>query len=313
MCNELEAFVALFGELKHKVNNSPSTLSWLSNQKSDVRRLAYLVGESADKIRKNRAGKPERHQVVPPGFISAWDEYENRFTLNVSQILEAERKAGVEDFLAELKGVAVSRGKDVDSLLKEILAKLESHKQPGDSFNPLKDDPVSLIYNLLLTYEDVVREILPDDEYADKAIGAWHFFEGVLGLDHRGIYDRWKQVPELLIPSHALRVDPQPIFELYNEAVRCYVFGNRIAAISMCRALLEHILSKHYKIEEAGLDNMITVAEGRYKHFKRMRMNDRRKLANRIMHDYEKKPHVEDEAVVEFLKTIRTLVRDIPK
>ncbi len=309
MTTDLGTFVALFGQLKVKVNNNPMTLSWLAPQKSDVRRLASLLGESADRIRKHRAENPKRHQVVPRGFISAWRDFENRFSLPVAEIVKEQRKARPEKWLTELKRVAVAQGKDADSVLQEIFAGLEARKEPGDSFDPLNDDPVSLINNLIMTYEDVVREILSyDGDEGDKAIGAWNFFERVIGLKHREIYNRWKQIPELLIPSHALKVNPQPIFELYNEAVRSYVFGNNVAAISMCRALLEHILSTHYNIKADHLDNMITLAEARYNHFRKMRMQESRKLANRIMHDYEKKPHVEDKAVVEFLRTIQTLV-----
>ena len=153
---------------------------------------------------------------------------------------------------------------------------------------------------------------MSDDEDADKAIGAWRFFDEVLRVDHRAIYARWKSIPDLLIPSHILRVDPRPVVDLYNEAVRCYVFGNKIAAFVMCRAILEHILNKHYRIEEGDLDKTITMAEGRFSQFKKMKLHEKRKLANSIMHKYEKHSEVEDRVVVDFLKTIQAIVKDIP-
>lgn len=313
MLNEFETFLTLFIKLKQKVNDSPTILQWLSEQKSDVRRIAFLLGESAEKIRINQAKKPEKYQVVPQGFITAWNNYEKKYSSPITQIVAAERKAGVETFITELKEIASMRGEDFDSILNNILSEIESKKQLGDLFDPLKDDPVSLIEDILLTYEDVINAGIIIDEASDKAVGAWRFFDSVLGLDHRGIYDRWKQIPELLIPSHVLRINTQPIFDLYNEAVRCYVFGNRIAAISMCRALLEHILSNHYRIEAQDLDKMITVAEIKYQNLRKLRMHDKRKLANRIMHDYENKPHVENKLVIDFLKTIQTLIHNIPK
>ena len=151
------------------------------------------------------------------------------------------------------------------------------------------------------------------DDLADKAIGAWYFFEKTIGLDHEAIYRRWKSVPELLIPRHALSVNPRPILELYNEAVKTYVFGNKVASISMCRALLEHILEKHYRIDGEGLDKMIAIAEHRFNQFRKLDLQGKRKLADRIMHDYEKQSDVEDKIVVDFLTAIREIVKNIPK
>jgi hypothetical protein len=39
------------------VKSSPTKLSWLAEQKSDIRRLAFLVGEAARKIEKDQAEK----------------------------------------------------------------------------------------------------------------------------------------------------------------------------------------------------------------------------------------------------------------
>lgn len=313
MLSEHEAFTTLFNELRSRVNNSPTTLAWLSEQKADIRRLAYLVGEAAEKIQKARATSAERHLVVPTGFVTAWEMFETQFEVPIREILESERKAGTEEFLAQLKEIAERQHTDADSLLEKILSEIESRRQPGDSFDPTRDDPASLIENIFMTFSDVAEEILSNDENADKAIGAWRFFDETLRVDHRAIYARWKNIPDLLIPSHALRVNPRPVFDLYNEAVRCYVFGNKIAAVSMCRALLEHILKKHYKIEGNDLNKMITMAEARYSHFKKMKLHDKRKLANTIMHKYEKQSEVEDQSVVDFLDTIKAIVQHIPR
>ena len=312
MLTEQEAFTTMFNELLRRVNNSSTTLAWLSAQTAEVRRLAYVVGESAEKIRREQAISAERHRVVPHGFVTAWKIFESAFDAPLRRIVESERKAGLDDFVMKLQAIAEQQHTDVESLWEKLWSEIKSGRESGDSFDPTRDDPASLIGDIFVTYSDMVdNDFLGED--ADKAVGAWRFFDRTLGLDHRAIYDRWKLVPELLIPSHALRVNPRSIFELYNEAVRCYVFGNKIAAVSMCRALLEHILKKHYKIQEDDLDRMITMAEGRYSHFKRMRLHDKRKLANDIMHNYEKQSEVADRVVIEFLKTIQALVQNIPR
>ena len=55
MLNELETFTVLFNQLMGRVKNNPTTLTWLAEQAAGVRRLAYLVGESAEKIQKKQA------------------------------------------------------------------------------------------------------------------------------------------------------------------------------------------------------------------------------------------------------------------
>ncbi len=313
MLDEKETFTALFNQLTNRVKNSPTKLSWLTEQKSDIRRLAFLVGETARKIEKNHVAKSEKHSVVPPGYITAWRDYENRYKAEIDLIVATEREKSTEEFLQKIREIAEAKNKDFDSVLNEILDEIGARNNPGDSFDPLEDDPAELIDDIFCTYHDMVANDFFSDDLPDKAIGAWYFFDKTIGLDHRAIYKRWKSVPELLIPKHALSVNPRPIEELYNEAVKTYVFGNKVASISMCRALLEHILQKHYRIEEEGLDKMITIAEGRFKQFRKLDLHKKRKLANRIMHDYEKQSDLEDKIVVDFLKTIQEMVKNIPK
>jgi hypothetical protein len=311
--NDLETFTALFTQLKRRVKDNPVTLAWLSEQRDDIRRLAHIVEDTASRIRKSGARKRSKHTVVPSGFISAWRDYEHRFASPLKAIATAESAKEVEKYLAELRTVAAKRNQDLGSLLQEVMSEIEAHKQPGDSFDPTEDDPASLIEEIFLTFEDVVNSGLLSDSAADKAIGAWNFFDTALGLNHREIYSRWRKVPELLIPAHALSANSRPIIELYNEAVRAYVFGNKVASISMCRALLEHVLKEHYHIGEESLAKVIAKAEGVYPQLRRLKLQRKRELANRVMHDYENQTDMRDQSVIEFLKTLQAVVRDIPK
>lgn len=316
MLSDLETFTALFNSLKKEVNDSPATLAWLSEQKSDVRRLAYLVGDIAEKIKKTKATSTERYLVAPTGFATAWKRFESQFAAPIKDIFVAEKKVVVDNFLGEIEKIAAQKGVSKDSILEKIYQEVASYRELGDSFDPISDNPVPLINEIFHMYESIVEQDLLDEGdvgLGDKAVGAWRFFDKTIGMDHQSIYDRWKRIPELLIPAHALRVNSRPIIELYNEAVRCYVFGNKVSAIAMCRALLEHILKKHYKIDADDLDKTITMAEARYSHFKKMKLHDKRKLANEIMHRYEKHSEVEDRVVIEFLKTIQTIVQQIPR
>ena len=99
MLDKLETFTDLFKNLQTQCNDSPTALSWLAEQKSDIRRLAFLIGESAEQIEKHRAEKSEKHSIVPAGFITAWKEYENRYGSVMETIVAAERKGNAEKFL----------------------------------------------------------------------------------------------------------------------------------------------------------------------------------------------------------------------
>ena len=274
--------------------------------------MAILVEEKAKRIKRSKARKRGKHTVAPVGFETAWQDYEKRFAPPLQLIAKAEDKKQADDFMATFRAIAAKRNQDVDTLLTDLVAEIESRKQPGDSFDPMEDDPASLIEEIFMTYGDMVGQGMLDAE-ADKAIGAWKFFDETIGLGHREIYNRWKKVPELLIPAHALSNNSRPIVELYNEAVRTYVFGNKIASISMCRALLEHVLEKHYRISDENLAKVIAKAEGAYPKLRKLRMQNKRLLGNRVLHDYENQASLEDQSVIEFLRTIQALVSDIPQ
>lgn len=66
-----------------------------------------------------------------------------------------------------------------------------------------------------------------------------------------------------------------------------------------CAKLLEHILTRHYKIKGRDLDKIIMIAEAQYPHFEQMDLHAKRKLANKIMHKFERQSEVKDRVVVE--------------
>ena len=118
--NDLETFTTLFNSLKGKVNDSPATLSWLSEQKPGIRRHAYEVGLVAAKIKKVKAAQADHHQVVPGGFATAWKNYESKFEVQIVPIVVAENEAGVKSWLAEIEKVAEARNLSTEELLEKF-------------------------------------------------------------------------------------------------------------------------------------------------------------------------------------------------
>jgi hypothetical protein len=101
--------------------------------------------------------------------------------------------------------------------------------------------------------------------------------------------------------------------ELYNEAVRAYVFGCNIASVAMCRALMEHILKHHYKVQENNLEDRIDKAAQIFLQPKKHKLHKIRKIANEVLHYYESGKNIKDLEVIDCLSTIKILVQKAPK
>ena len=127
----------------------------------------------------------------------------------------------------------------------------------------------------------------------------------------KAISRRWENAPYLFI-SEKINKRINKLIELYNEAAKCYIFGLNVAAVAMCRALLEYILIQYYKIEEDNLKRIISSAEKRYNRLKKLNLDKLRSEGNDVMHKYETREYLEESAVIEYLSTIRELVHMIP-
>ncbi|MBU4583548.1 MAG: DUF4145 domain-containing protein [Proteobacteria bacterium] len=146
----------------------------------------------------------------------------------------------------------------------------------------------------------------------DKHIGALNYFEKVIGLDFHNINRRWGKAPSLFI-SEKIRKKTDKLVEMYNEAVKSYIFGLNVSSTAMCRALLEHILINYYGIPKDDLVKVVSLAEKRFRKLESLNLHKLRKNGNDVMHEYETKSRIEDDAVVSYLLTIRALVDFIPE
>lgn len=313
MSNNLNLFTTAFNRVKEWTNGNPDYLPWLAENKSEIRTFAYWAGRLANEIRHEMAANAERHMVVPPGFQKAWTDFESDYRPQIDAVVDSHNESVVQAFYDAMRAKADATGVDEESLLQEFWKEVESNREQGDSFDPVHDDPAGLISGILDVF-CAYADSDPCDEN-DKAVGAWRFFEETLGINHARIHERWKRIPHLLIPSHASRRDTRPIVELYNEAARCYMFGNNCAAMVLCRALLEHLFKVHFQVKGEDLSNIIALAEQLYENFnfRKLELQRFRRNANELLHRYEANGAPDDKAVEEFLATIKHLVSHIPK
>ena len=75
---------------------------------------------------------------------------------------------------------------------------------------------------------------------------------------------------------------------------------------------MEHVLEKYYLCSGDDLGKIISEAERRYKHLRGLNLHSKRKLANKVLHDYENRGKDIEKAALDFLLTIRYLVTKTP-
>lgn len=314
MESRLEEFLVLFVKLKKETNDAPSNLGWLPEQKPYLSKLCYDLDACGTAILRHLSKKNTKHTIAPDIFSRDWEEYLESWKDVVAKAAapEQERVLGeIRSWIGRARQKAIAEGKTPEDFDSEFLDQLKS--EVGNTFDPLVDDPADVMNNIKSIIYDIVDNGLMVEVFEDKTIGAWNFFQKTVGINYVAIYDRWRSAPELFLPSHTRSRNTTPIVELYNEAVRAYVFGLTVASVAMCRALLDHILKKHYEIRGMDLKDVISIAEERHEHLKGLNLQDKRLLGNTVLHKYEKRSTDLDKAVKDFLLTVRHLVTHIPR
>ncbi|MGV8075072.1 MAG: DUF4145 domain-containing protein [Syntrophobacteraceae bacterium] len=314
MEEKVALFLSLFNRVKNETNNSPRNLSWLAKERPSLQDLCYELQSKYQSLAKIMATKSSKHSFITTPFENEWKEYELNYSKHVAKAAEPAEERSVVEFqnsLQEGEQSWLESGKTKEQYWEHVNEWIAKLKPTGSSFDPLNDNPASLMQSIHDFLHDAVGGGFFDDDFYDSALGAWYFFEKSIGLDFDGIYRRWRNSPELFIPLGIQHTNTFPLIELYNEAVRAYAFGNRVASIAMCRALMEHILQKYYGLKAKDLEGIIALAEQRFPNLKKLHMQAKRKLGNDILHDYENKSEVEDRAVIQFLNTIKYLVQNV--
>lgn len=309
MEEQIALFLTRFNKLKKEVNNSPKTLSWLATEKEDIQDLCFELEGNFQTIAKFLATKNNKHTFITVPFENDLKEYESNYQKHVLTAAEPIREREEKKLKELLKKIEL----DTEMSKEEFNKWLAGLIAPGSSFDPFSDDPAFLMEEIKYFIHDMIANDDPDNEFFDKAYGAWYFYEKSIGLDLEGIYRRWKNSPELFIPIQIqATTNTTPLIELYNEAVKSFAFGNKVAAMTLCRPLMEYILKKYYVVKDEKLGKIVALAEERFPNLQKLSMRSKKEKADDILHNYEKKSNTEDKSVIEFLKTIKYLVQHIP-
>jgi|WetSurMetagenome_2_1015567.scaffolds.fasta_scaffold126014_2 hypothetical protein len=321
MKGQIAMFLINFNKLKIEVCNAPSKLIWLAKEREDIQDLCHDVHRSYHSIKRLLTTKDSKHTFIDVHFEKEFKEYELNYTKNVSKAAgpaEVRRDKAIHEVLLQIEGIWLKSGKTKEEFsqqLKTITDVIKSTENNFDPFDPLKDDPHTLISEAL-DWGNLIKDVVMEDdepERYEKAWGAWRFFTDRFCLNFSEINKKWLNAPDLYIQTHVSQSEETPIVQLYNEAVRAYALGCNNASITMCRALMEHILKKHYKVNANNLEERIDNAAHLFPQFMKPKLHKIRKKGNEVLHYYESGTNIKDLEVTDCLSTIKILVQGVPK
>ena len=151
-----------------------------------------------------------------------------------------------------------------------------------------------------------------------------------IGISIPDLIERWSCVPDFRFPVHAYEspfAQDDKLLRLLQDAVRAYVVGAPTACVATCRAALELILKQYYikdhkengrdgRKRDIGLEELITLADQRYQSVQGRRLHELRRAGNKILHEAKTMDQLskeEDRAILNYLKTLKSLIERAPR
>jgi hypothetical protein len=270
----------------------------------------------------------EKKVAAPHGFHESWrffnDEYRTAIhdavslaiqrVLDNQKIIEAPSIAWLNSFLNDEPTAVTETPEGKVTEYSDWLARATKAGQPpffntDREFTPGLDNPIRLV-EMAIDYFDAQQDKADDTPYFDdahKVADAWDYLKDALGLDTGGLWARWSDVQQVLSPH----VGHPAIAELYDEAVRCFAFGQFAAAMAMCRALLEQVLDRLYGALGDGLEAKIREAEDHFDDLRSFKLIKLKNLADDALHNYNNSMARGTDAervVSEFLRVLKDMI-----
>lgn len=303
-----EVFLATFSRLRTRVHGNPRNLRWRAKNDPSLGELASEVNNCVVRVMHGLAASQHKSATPPAAFRSMFQDY-REFWKDAVESVAAERMTQQLDELIGLLEKADMQKLEQDSpeLAEKLLA-------PAD-FDPTMESAYDLVDDIFW-WADTIKNNEKGTDTGDslhKAFQAWNYYQNTIGVDLLQIWHRWSKAQTIFVPPHvAIAHSPEErggLFDLLDEAHKAFVFGAHGAAIALCRALTEIVLVRHYGVAEGNLKDVIVFAETTHSWIRQLRLQDMRKLANRVLHRGEK---ADEDAVVSYLATIKQLIERAP-
>ncbi len=249
--NSFEQFILLFEAVKRAAKDNPQQLRNSYDESNTIREAVdglrfWLM--RMDFERRVFHGSRKNFPQVPVDFEKAWFEYKELWETAVTTAWSAGLDREMYKSLAEIFGVV----RPVDSPRMEPVddPKIWVCPDPNyeEEFDPLEHDGGEAL-------EMGIQYLADREEHGDYIIenigristSAYDYLTQTIGIDVPDVFRRWRKVPVTFMPTHVSNkhglTEKGSLYALLDDAVRAYVCGAPAAAITMCRAALEMVLS----------------------------------------------------------------------
>jgi len=328
LLTHFEQFLTLFEQLK-RVAGEPKRLAEFYSESSTIRDAAEKVEETAGDLAYNLEWfGSKRLGPVSSRFEQAWEEYREQWE---PAIRYGSMCSDVPDEAAEFRKLR-PYDKYLAAFSKRESAKHEEPDPKHDEFfDPVRHDGALA---LSLGIDHWRGEIHRAKVVANKcqiALDAFDHLRDIIGIDIADIFRRWREAPRFLVPAAVHTkdgIEKAPLNDLLDDAIRAYVCGASLAAIAMCRAVLERVVKEHYitdptertwtdksgKQREKGLSELIVLAEKRFEYLGTLKLDEIKNAADGILHRYHgRQPlSVSDEnAIIDYMQKLKTLIQKV--
>jgi hypothetical protein len=181
-----------------------------------------------------------------------------------------------------------------------------------DEFDPIKGDAAQSFYGLL----NVLYDWPPGTNFGiesdfSQGLTAWIWFERI-GVDLYEIEKRWRSFRQAFVPEKVQDTESGILYHYLDEAVRSYVFGAPLAAVALCRALIEYMLKEHYRCDGKDLSALITDGERRFPQLQKLRLSRLRQAANDVLHEPAESKDLADSSL-EFIRKVHRVIELVPR
>lgn len=333
-----EQFMVLFNNLKEAAGNTPERVRVYYKDSTAIRSAYHRLNEflARSDIERRIFHSSKLIVLRAPGFEAAWKEYNDHWRFRVIWPELTEKETTVDFDIDELLRLPteprqMERGGPQqwfgEQLEYERQATPDQLSPPDpeieDAFDELRHDgsaAIELGIQWLETWAANERD--PTGNASRIAVGAYDYLVNTVGLDASDVFRRWRNLPIIFIPTHITNhygaTDKGSLPHLLNDAVRAYVFGAPAAAIAMCRAALEMVLKNHYgqgQWNECDLAKVISMASKKYKFVREGQSHRFRRMANKVMHEYNSSNDLsqeEEKVIIDFFVTLKSLIQKSP-
>ena len=327
--NHTETVLALFDNLRKVAGDEPKRLATFYSQSSTVREAAEKLQECELELKYNLEwfGR-KRLGPVASRFEQAWAEYQDQWAPAIAygSFCETlgERSASHAAEFRELNPYNPDLGRNLYLMRRPEQEKLDPDRD--EFLDPVRHDGGDALALGVDHWRGEVRRAKLIANKCQIALDAFDHLRELIGIDIADIFRRWREVPRVLMPPAVSEKHGEKkgsLNDLLDDAVRAFVCGAPTAAIAMCRAILEMVIKDHYitdpkdQLQKSGqpktLNALIALAKDRFEFLRPLELGAIKDAADQILHRHRELSASEEKAIIEHLRTLKTLVQKVEK